>query len=54
VLILEGDCSKDLGLHYIILEGDVLQVVKALNDTCINWSKFGQLVEDIRTVLISL
>jgi hypothetical protein len=46
--------SKDLSLHHIILEGDALQVVKTLKDKGINCSRFGQLVEDTHTFLISL
>jgi ribonuclease HI len=45
--------SKDLGLQHIILEGDALQVVKAVNCPSRNWSRFGQLVEDTRMVIHS-
>jgi hypothetical protein len=32
---------KELGLYNIILEGDVLQVVKTMSSNVHNWSRFG-------------
>jgi hypothetical protein len=45
---------KELSLHNIILEGDVLQVVKAMSSNIYNWSRFRQLVDDTRIILNSL
>jgi len=45
---------KKLGLHNIILKGDVLQVVKAMSSNVYNWSRFRQLVDDTRIILNSL
>jgi ribonuclease HI len=46
-----AEFSRDLGLQMIILEGDSLQVVNAIQDTGPNWSRYGHIVADIRTVL---
>jgi hypothetical protein len=35
----------------IIVEGDSLQVVKALNHKRVVWTMYGQIVEDIKMVL---
>jgi hypothetical protein len=44
---------KELGLHHIILQGDVLQMIKILKDTYNNWSRNGRLVDDTMIVLLS-
>jgi hypothetical protein len=38
--------SLDVGLQSVILEGDSLQVVNALKEEKLNWSKYGQIVKD--------
>ncbi|GLT61043.1 hypothetical protein SLA2020_337780 [Shorea laevis] len=49
-----AEFSRDLGLPSIILEGDSLQVVKAVAATSPNWSRHGQIIEDIKIVLQGL
>jgi hypothetical protein len=39
------------GFIRIILEGDSLIVVKAINCTCENWSRYGNIIADIQAVL---
>lgn len=46
-----AEFSRDLGLQSIILEGDSIQVVNALQGTGPNWSRYGQMVADARVVL---
>jgi hypothetical protein len=45
---------KKLGLHNIILEGDVFQIVKAVSSNVRNCSRYDQLVDDTRIILNSL
>lgn len=45
---------REVGIQDIILEGDSLLVVKALNDSNPNWLRYGQIIEDTRLVLGSL
>jgi ribonuclease HI len=42
---------RDLGLREVIFEGDSLQVVNMIRDHEESWSRFGQVVADIKTVL---
>ena len=44
---------KDLVLTHIILEGDAKLVVDAVKVSTHNWCRFGQMIDDIRTVLHS-
>ncbi|XP_059429714.1 uncharacterized protein LOC132163437 isoform X3 [Corylus avellana] len=43
----------DLGLHYVVLEGDSLIVVQDILASAWNWCAHGQIVADIRVVLNS-
>jgi ribonuclease HI len=43
--------SRDLGLPRIVLEGDSLQVVTAVQDLRPTWSRYGHITADIRTIL---
>jgi hypothetical protein len=45
---------EEMGFFDIILEGDSLNVVKAVGDFEASWKPFGQIVEDIKEVLGSL
>ena len=44
---------RDLGLLDIILEGDCLQVIKAIKDPELPWCTYGQVIGDIKLVLHS-
>lgn len=44
----------DLGLHYIILEGDALEVVQAFKKEDQLWQRYGCLIEDSMIILHSL
>jgi ribonuclease HI len=44
----------DLGLNKVILEGDALQIVQALNREGPHWSSYGHLTEEARGMLSSL
>ena len=46
--------SKEVGIQDMILKGNSLQVVKALQEIDLNWSPYGHIVEDARKVLIIL
>ena len=46
-----AELCRDLGLLDVILEGDSLQVVQALRSMSQNWSPYGQIVDDARSVL---
>jgi hypothetical protein len=41
------------GFSNIILEGDLLQVVQSLSKIGFNWTRHGQIVEDIREIMRS-
>ncbi|XP_059436284.1 uncharacterized protein LOC132169234 [Corylus avellana] len=43
--------SREVGLQDVILEGDSLQVVQALQKTEQNWIPYGHIVEDARLIL---
>jgi ribonuclease HI len=49
--LMAAELCRDLDLLDIILEGDSLQVVQALRCMSQNWSPYGQIVEDARSVL---
>jgi ribonuclease HI len=42
---------KNRGFTLIILEGDSLLVVQAINSSGVNWSRYGIIIEDIQNVL---
>lgn len=46
--------SRDLGIQDVDLEGDSLQVVQAIRDSGIIWSRYGHITGDTRWVLNSL
>ena len=48
--LMAAELCQDLGLPNVILEGDSLQVVQALRCMSQNWSPYGQIVEDARSV----
>ncbi|GLT69897.1 hypothetical protein SLA2020_420100 [Shorea laevis] len=48
------DLCHDLGLDKVILEGDALQIVRALNTEGTHWSRYGHLTEEARSLLSSL
>jgi ribonuclease HI len=39
------------GFSSIVLEGDSLLVVQAINNTGVNWSRIGFIIDDIRNIL---
>lgn len=43
--------SKDMGLFDIILEGNALQIIKEINSTNINLSRYGHFIDGIKTEL---
>jgi ribonuclease HI len=43
--------SRDLDLHYILLEGDSLQVVNMILEQGENWCRYGPVVADIHLIL---
>lgn len=45
------ELSYDFGLHNIILEGDSMQRVNAVNTIGQNWSRYKQIVENIKGIL---
>jgi hypothetical protein len=49
-----AEFSSDFGLQSIILKGDSLQVVNALKTNGQNWSQYGQIVEDAKSILTGL
>lgn len=46
--------GKDLGFQNIILEGDTLDIVQILQKEYQSWSRYGNLIEDLKTLLNSL
>lgn len=42
---------KNMGLDRIMVEGDSLQVVNAINKPGLNWGKYGHIVADIHEAL---
>jgi ribonuclease HI len=42
---------RDNGFSSIVLEGDSLLVVQAINNTGVNWSRIGFIIDDIRNIL---
>jgi ribonuclease HI len=42
---------KNMGLDRIMVEGDSLQVVNAINKPGLNWGKYGHIVANIHEVL---
>jgi hypothetical protein len=44
---------RNRGFSNIILEGDSLQVVQSFSKTRFNWTRHGQIVEDIREIMWS-
>lgn len=47
-------CCLELGFPMLHLEGDVFEVVQALQQSVFCWSHYGQLIEDTRIQLGSL
>jgi ribonuclease HI len=45
---------EEMGFFDIILEGDSLNVVKAVGESEASWKPFGKIVEDTKVVLGSL
>lgn len=45
---------RERGLSKVVLEGDALQVVTALNSSTGNWSSYGHLIEEARSQLNDL
>jgi ribonuclease HI len=43
--------SWELGFHRVVIEGDSLQVMQALNKDGRNWSRYGLLMEEARELL---
>lgn len=50
-LVIAQATVQELGLFNVILEGDSLQVVQVLDSAEINWSKYGHLIEEARSLL---
>ena len=44
---------RDLGIFEVILEGDSVMVTRALEEKGENWLRYGQIVEDTKSVLRS-
>jgi ribonuclease HI len=42
---------RDKGFSLIVLEGDSLLVVQAINNTRVNWSRIGLIIDDIPNIL---
>jgi hypothetical protein len=42
---------QEIGIQYLMLEGDALTIVQALSNDKANGTRFGHLVEDTRRVL---
>jgi hypothetical protein len=42
---------RDLGVQYVIFEGDFAQVIKAISLDDFLWCRYGQDVEDINNML---
>ena len=42
------DFCITMDLHHVELEGDSLVVVQDLKNVDINWSRYGQLIEDVK------
>jgi ribonuclease HI len=45
---------KEVGIQDILLEGDSMLVVTAINDSRPNWLRYGQIIDDVKMVLNSL
>jgi ribonuclease HI len=45
---------KEVGIYDVFLEGDSLLVVKAVKSTQPNWLPYGQVIDDIKSMLRSL
>jgi hypothetical protein len=54
--ILAGNfqVGGDLGIRGIILEGNVLKIVNAINAKRQNWNKYGYVVDDSKEVLTKM
>jgi ribonuclease HI len=48
-----AEFCRDLGIPEVILEGDSLMVTRALEEKGENWLRYGQIVEDTKSVLRS-
>jgi hypothetical protein len=48
---MQQEFSRDLGFRKIFLEGDMLQVVNAVTSRGPNWSRYEQIIDDIKGVL---
>lgn len=48
-----AEFSIDLGIRYVILEGDSLQVIQAINGKGDQWIPYGQIVADLQMVFSS-
>lgn len=44
----------ELGLQKVILEGDALQIVRAMNTKGTHWSRYGHITEEARSLLSCL
>jgi ribonuclease HI len=44
--------ARDLGLQDIILEGDAELVVRDINDKNPKWCRYGQILGDIKGILV--
>jgi ribonuclease HI len=42
---------QELGISCIVLEGDAILIVLGINSSSTNWSKYGHVIWEIRTVL---
>ncbi|GLT53638.1 hypothetical protein SLA2020_268960 [Shorea laevis] len=49
-----ANLCQALGFQRVILEGDALAIVQALQQTMPSWCKYGQIIADTRTILNSL
>jgi ribonuclease HI len=48
------ELCRDLGVFYVILEGDSLKVVNAINEDQSSRRRYGHILDDIKVVLSSL
>jgi hypothetical protein len=46
--------SRDFGAQKLVLEGDAMKVVKALQSSSPNLSRYGHVIEDTKNVLSSM
>jgi hypothetical protein len=50
--LLAAEFCRDLGFLDVILEGDCLTVIKALRDSNLSWSAYGQIIGDVAEMYV--